>query len=138
MSERGDNSAPKWRACCLQSFWPAGLPVKFIVSVMPEAGPLPSTLAPGEAADCKTYDTLIELPEQKPDALIADEGYDTEAIRDDLKKRGIRPVIPTKSNRKVTIRDNKKLYRQRNCIERVIGHLKINRAVANPLRPTRR
>jgi hypothetical protein len=24
----------------------------------------------------------------------------------------------------------KRLYRQRNCIERVIGHLKINRAVA--------
>jgi transposase len=25
---------------------------------------------------------------------------------------------------------NKRLYRQRNCIERVLGHLKINRAIA--------
>ena len=30
----------------------------------------------------------------------------------------------------MTIRHNKRLYRQRNCIERVIGHLKINRAIA--------
>jgi len=28
------------------------------------------------------------------------------------------------------IRYNKELYRKRNCIERMIGHLKINRAVA--------
>ena len=39
-------------------------------------------LTPGEAADCKTYDTLIELPEQAPDALLADKAYDTDAIRD--------------------------------------------------------
>jgi transposase len=39
-------------------------------------------------------------------------------------------VIPPKSNRTTTIRYDKKLYRMRNWIERVIGHLKINRAVA--------
>jgi transposase len=47
-----------------------------------------------------------------------------------LKERGIRPVIPPKSNRITTIRYSKKLYRQRNCIERVLRHLKINRAIA--------
>jgi hypothetical protein len=57
---------------------------------MPETGPLPSTSRPGEAVDCKTYDTLIELPDQKPDALIADKADDTDAIHDDLKKRRIR------------------------------------------------
>jgi transposase len=70
------------------------------------------------------------LPEQAPGALLADKAYDTDAIRDDLKKRGIKPVIPPKSNRKVMIRYSKRLYRERNCIERVIGHLKINRAIA--------
>ncbi len=39
-------------------------------------------------------------------------------------------MIPPKSNRIKTIRYSKRLYRQRNCIERVLGHLKINRAVA--------
>ena len=29
-----------------------------------------------------------------------------------------------------TIRYSKRLYRERNCIERVLGHLKINRAIA--------
>jgi transposase len=56
--------------------------------------------------------------------------YDTDAIRGDLKERGIKPVIPPKSNRTATIRYSKRLYRQRNCIERVLGHLKTNRAVA--------
>src|SRR5215471_8351153 len=85
---------------------------------------------PGEAADCKSYDTLIDLPERVPGALVADKAYDSDAIRDDLKQRGIRAVIPPKSNRTKMIRYNKRLYRQRNCIERVLGHLKINRAVA--------
>lgn len=39
-------------------------------------------------------------------------------------------MIPPKSNRTKAIRYNKRLYRERNWIERVIGHLKINRAVA--------
>jgi transposase len=92
--------------------------------------PVAFDLTPGEAADCKIYDTLIDLPEHAPAALLADKAYDTDAIRDDLKKRGIKAVIPPKSNRTATIRYSKHLYRHRNCIERVIGHLKINRAVA--------
>ena len=73
---------------------------------------------------------LIDLPEQPPGALLADKAYDTDAIRSDLKQRGIKPVIPPKSNCTATIRHSKRLYRQRNCIERVLGHLKINRTVA--------
>jgi transposase len=92
--------------------------------------PIAFDLTPGEAADCKSYDALIDLPERAPGALLADKAYDSDAIRDDLKKRGIRAVIPPKSNRTKTIRYSKRLYRQRNCIERVLGHLKINRAIA--------
>jgi transposase len=73
---------------------------------------------------------LIDLPEQKPAALLADRAYDTDAIRADLKERGIKPIIPPKSNRTARICYSKRLYRQRNCIERVLGHLKINRAIA--------
>jgi transposase len=87
-------------------------------------------LTPGEAADCKAYDELIDLPEQKPKALLADKAYDSDAIRADLKQRGIKAVIPPRSNRTTTIRYDKQLYRERNWIERVFGHLKINRAIA--------
>ena len=73
---------------------------------------------------------LIDLPEQILKAFLADRAYDTDAIRNDLKKRGIKSVIPPKSTRKATIHYSKHLYRQRNCIERALGHLKINRAIA--------
>lgn len=92
--------------------------------------PIAFHLTPGEAADCKAYDELIDLPEQKPKALLADKAYDSDAIRADLKQRGIKAVIPPKSNRTTKIRYDKQLYRERNWIERVFGHLKINRAVA--------
>lgn len=61
---------------------------------------------------------------------MADKAYDSDAIRADLKRRGIKAVIPPKANRTATIRYDKQLYRQRNWIERVFGHLKINRAIA--------
>jgi transposase len=41
-----------------------------------------------------------------------------------------RSCIPPKSNRKAKIRWNRRMYRERNRIERMIGHLKINRAIA--------
>ena len=68
----------------------AGSPVKFIVGDA-RGRPIAFHLTPGEAADCKSYDMLIDLPEQKPDALLADRAYDTDAIRADLKERGSDP-----------------------------------------------
>jgi transposase len=70
------------------------------------------------------------LPEHAPGALLADKAYDSDPIRADLRKRRIKAVIPPKANRTVQFRYDKALYRERNWIERVIGHLKINRAVA--------
>lgn len=45
-------------------------------------------------------------------------------------RRKIEAVIPGRSNRRVKIEHNRALYKQRNRIERVFGHLKINRAIA--------
>src|SRR5262245_37351291 len=71
-----------------------------------------------------------DLLERVPGALVADKAYDSDTIRDDLKQCGIRIVIPPKSNRTKTICYNNRLYRQHDCIERMLGHLKINRAIA--------
>jgi transposase len=92
--------------------------------------PLAFHLTGGEAADCTQFETLSALAEARPGHLIADKGYDSDAIRDSLHDAGVRPVIPPRSNRKTPIRWNRQLYRQRNRIERMIGHLKINRAIA--------
>ena len=92
--------------------------------------PLAFHLTVGEAADCKAYDALIDLPEHAPGALLADKGYDADAIRADLTKRKIEAVIPGRSNRRIKIEHDRALYRQRNRIERMFGHLKVNRAIA--------
>ena len=92
--------------------------------------PLAFPLTVGEAADCKAYDTLIALPEQAPKALLADKGYDADAIRTDLARRNIQAVIPGRSNRRIKIEHDRALYRERNHIERFFGRLKINRAIA--------
>ena len=92
--------------------------------------PLAFHLTPGEAHDVTAFEDVIALAEEKPAYLIADKGYDSDAIRTSLHDAGIRSCIPTKSNRKVEIRWNKRIYRERNRIERMIGHLKTNRAIA--------
>ncbi len=92
--------------------------------------PLAFHLTIGEAADCKAYDALIGLPERAPAALLADKGYDSDAIRGDLAERKIEAVIPGRSNRRVKIEHDRALYKQRNRIERMFGQLKINRAIA--------
>lgn len=92
--------------------------------------PLAFHLTVGEAADCKAYEKLIDLPERAPVALLADKGYDADAIRSDLASRRIEAVMPGRSNRRVKIEHDRTLYKQRNRIERMFGQLKINRAIA--------
>jgi transposase len=91
--------------------------------------PLQFNLTGDETADCKAYEMLMNLAERQPKSLLADKGYDSNSIRYDLKKPGIKPVIPPKSNRIKTIRYNKKLYKTRNSIERHFGFLKQNRRI---------
>ena len=95
---------------------------------------LPGTfvLTPGQAGDAPQYPELIaRAPEECPvDAAAADKSYDSDAIRADLKRRGIEPVIPPLRCRKKPIRYNKTTYRQRNRVERLFNRLKQFRRVA--------
>jgi transposase len=73
---------------------------------------------------------LIALPERSPAALLADNGYDADAIRADPASRNIQAVIPGRSNRRLKIDHDPTLYKQRNGIQRMFGRLKINHAIA--------
>ncbi len=64
------------------------------------------------------------LANRRPEALIADKGYDSEAILQHLSQSGSEAVIPPRSNRIVQRSFNKTLYKQRNHIERTFAHLK--------------
>lgn len=55
---------------------------------------------------------------------------DSDAIRSDLEWRGIDPVIPTKSNRKVQLTIDNTAYAMRNRIERFFNKITHSRPVA--------
>src|SRR5215470_10224175 len=76
------------------------------------------------------FEAVTALAEMRPTYLIADKGYATDAIRRTLRDHGVRAAIPPRSHRKHPIRWNRRIYCERNRIERMIGHLKINRAIA--------
>ena len=86
-------------------------------------------LTPGNIADCVMAEECVSLiPGIKQ--LLADKGYDTDAIRAFLEERGIKPVIPGKANRKKKIRHDKKTYKGRNVVERCFCRLKDFRRIA--------
>ena len=73
---------------------------------------------------------MMDLDEARPKALLADRGYDSDAIREDSRFHGTDPVIPTKINRKVQRPVDPLLYALRNRIERFFNKLKNARRVA--------
>lgn len=72
----------------------------------------------------------MALPVNKPKALLADKGYDGDAVRANLLMRGILPIIPPKANRREPIACDFRRYPDRNRIERMFGHLKHQRRIA--------
>jgi Transposase and inactivated derivatives len=87
-------------------------------------------LTAGQEADCSNYDALMEARDSDPAIMLGDKGYDSDAIRQDLRDRGASPEIPTKRNRKVQYSVSRPIYALRNRIERFIGRLKNSRRVA--------
>jgi len=57
-------------------------------------------------------------------ALPGDRGYDADWFRKALTERDIAACIPSKRNRKILIRHDAALYRQRHKIENMFGRLK--------------
>lgn len=90
--------------------------------------PLSIIITAGQAADIKQAKTLVG--EDICEDLLADRGYDSDAFRDMLNERKIRPVIPGKKNRLVPPEYDKHTYKERNAIERFFGRLKEYRRIA--------
>jgi putative transposase len=62
--------------------------------------------------------------------LLGDKAYDGDQLRQEIKDRGIEPVIPGKSNRKRRLRFDKQAYKLRHRIENAICRLKDFRRIA--------
>ena len=90
--------------------------------------PLDFLVTGGQVNDCTQAIEL--LGRHKAEAVLADKGYDADAIVEYVEAMGARAVIPPKRNRKVQREYDKALYKQRNRIGRCFSKLKCFRRFA--------
>ena len=129
-----------------------GWSTKTHLSVDRRGRPLSIRLTPGQAGDNPQLLPLIDdinvparglrgRPRRRPDSVIADKAYSHHSTRRALRRRGIRVVIPEKSDQ-IAYRAAKgrrggrpprfdpEAYRDRNVVERAFNRLKGWRAIA--------
>lgn len=87
-------------------------------------------ISPGNLSDMTMAPALIEAAAGRFDRLIADKGYDSNAIRAAVQVQGAEVVIPPTRSRKTAIRYDREAYRSRNLVERLWCRLKDWRRVA--------
>jgi putative transposase len=96
--------------------------------VTPLGHPVVLRLTGAEAGDSPHLPGLIAgLP---ADAVLADKGYDSDANRAAIRRRGAEPCIPPRKSRRQPIAYDRHLYKERNVIERFFGRVKQYRRVA--------
>ena len=81
-----------------------GMPVRIIITK-------------GTSADGKQAEALIDGIEAK--VLLADRGYDSDAMVEKAEKAGMQAVIPPRKNRKVPREYDKELHKLRHWVENV-------------------
>ena len=94
------------------------------------------TLSPGPDADITHADALLDGA--TPAVVIADTGYDKQALVDAIEAKGGEAVIPTRSNRTVQREIDADRYKDRNRVERFWAKLKQYRRVATRYEKTAR
>ena len=82
----------------------------------------------GPRADCTQASRLIEGIDA--DHLIADKGYDTDAILEQARLQGMNAVIPPKTNRKEQRPYDEEIYKLRHLVENAFLKLKRWRGIA--------
>ncbi|MEU8779833.1 IS5 family transposase [Streptomyces sp. NPDC048606] len=127
-----------------------GLTTKIHLAADGHCRPLAFIVTPGQAGDAPAFTQVMNAirvtrpkgrPRTRPTVVLADKAYSSRAIREHLRKRGIRAVIPQPAdqiaNRKRLGRKggrppafDKTAYKQRNTVERCINKLKQWRGLA--------
>ena len=86
-------------------------------------------LTPGQSSDMTAVPELLAgLP--IPTTVVADRGYDSNAVIDLIRKSGAEPSIPSTAQRTIRRSVNPDIYRQRNLVERFFCSIKQFRRVA--------
>ena len=105
-----------------------GLDTKLHLAVDALGMPVRVLAAKGTTADCTQASKLIEGI--TAEHLLADKGYDTDAIIQQAEDRGMKPVIPPKKNRRVMREYDRELYKARHLVENAFLHLRRWRGIA--------
>jgi len=85
-------------------------------------------LTAGQVADIECAQDLIDdIPYA---SLVADKGYDANALVQSIEDTGARAVIPPRSNRIAPRQYDRRAYRNRNLIERFFNRIKHFRRIA--------
>jgi transposase len=90
--------------------------------------PVRAFVTQGTTADCTQAIALIDG--FAAEHLLADRGYDTDDIIEQVELRGMSPVIPPKKNRKKQREYDKYLYKARHLVENAFLYLKQWRGIA--------
>ena len=84
--------------------------------------PLRAIITEGTRADCAEAEGLIDG--FRMEHLLADEGYDSDAIIAKAETQGAKAVIPPRKNRTQPRQYDKDLYKLRHLVENAFLHLK--------------
>ncbi|MGV9559645.1 IS5 family transposase [Streptomyces sp. NPDC003522] len=128
-----------------------GLSTKVHLASDSHARPLALRVTAGQAGDAPAFETVMAgirvprsgpgRPRTRPDVVLADRAYSSRAIREHLRQRGIRAVIPQPADQAGhRLRRGRaggrppgfdaEAYKQRNAVERCINRLKQWRGLA--------
>ena len=90
--------------------------------------PVELTLTAGQASDIGQAEAL--LADHEPEVVIADKGYDCDALVDGIEGRQGEAVIPSRANRLEPRTLDRHTYKGRNVVERFRAQAKQFRRVA--------
>ena len=105
-----------------------GLNTKIHLAVDAHVMPLRVVITQGTTADCTQAASLIAG--MKADYLLADKGYDRDAIVEQARQQGLTAVIPPRKNRTVQRPYDEDIYKLRHLVENAFLHLKRWRGIA--------
>ncbi|MEV7817780.1 IS5 family transposase [Streptomyces flaveolus] len=127
-----------------------GLTTKIHLASDGRCRPLAFVLTAGQAGDAPAFTAVMARlrvprrrgrPRTRPEMVLADKAYSSRAIRDHLRRRGIRAVIPERTDQQTNRQRrgpaggrppafDRQAYKQRNTVERCINRLKQWRGIA--------
>lgn len=105
-----------------------GLNTKLHLAVDAHGMPIRVLVTAGTVADCTQAGKLIEG--LTAENLLADKGYDSDAIVEQAMRQGMKAQIPPRKNRKEQRDYDKELYKLRHLVENAFLHLKRWRGIA--------